>query len=153
MEKLILFKGRRVDNNEWVEGFLFNSNAIIPLDATYMQTSLGDVVKGIKEVVTETVSQFINHFDKNNEKIFENDVVIVSCNSNSEKLGPAKGEWKTYVKYDQVKCKYVLVCFGKKHLIWEFDHTDFNGSIFKKTVIGNTYDTLKEKLGQNEQTN
>lgn len=76
MEREILFKGKRVDNGEWIYG-------------NYVKTSGGNNHSSLKrdrhdiypisidstnqEVFSETVCQFINRFDKKGNRIFYDD--------------------------------------------------------------------------------
>ena len=97
MNREIEFRGKRLDNGEWLYGDLMHDNHggcyIYPLD------SLGLFAEN--KVANDTVGQFTRLKDKNGKEIYEDDVVRYNDTFDSD-----------YVKYDEKqKVEFIDGCF------------------------------------------
>lgn len=71
----ILFRGKRVDNGEWVKGFYVNVPEHYKPEMSG-KSYIVSINNGISfEVAPETVCEFTGLIDKNRTKIFEGDIV------------------------------------------------------------------------------
>lgn len=72
MENRFLFRGKRIDNGEWVEGFLMDENYI---NTPFNDNEVGGRFDDPVEIDESTLCQCTGLEDKNGKSIWENDIV------------------------------------------------------------------------------
>ena len=101
----ILFRAKRVDNGEWVEGYLFDDGFSEPkhyfVGGIVVEPYIGTAddywnITGIDfcEIDPETLCQFTGMMDKNGKRIWEDDIVKHEI---SDTLGTVKWYQEDYV--------------------------------------------------------
>ena len=133
----ILFRGKRTDNGEWVEGDLIQCDLHDAAEHTCIMPQT--LTAGVYRVLPETVGQYTGLTDKNGKRIFEGDIV--------ERVSDGERAVISWLKYS--------ACFGLSFDGWccGFDDYDFLPNDFK--VLGNIHDNpelLKPELLGKEDT-
>lgn len=123
----ILFRGKRTDNGEWIEGYLYRiSEKLNPF--IMLKNATGES----HEVDPETVGQYTGLTDKNGKKIFEGDIV-------------------TMPKYGGGRIKSVVYFKGGKFAVNGSNYSFKDICPKNMKVIGNIYDN-PELLKSSETT-
>lgn len=95
----ILFRGKRVDNGEWVYGFYEN----IPehhIDKLSGKDCIVSINNGlIMEVIPETVGEYTGLTDKNGKRIFEGDIIRTNGYYDKEIGVIRRGEYDVYSRF------------------------------------------------------
>ena len=127
MEREILFRGKRIDNGEWVEGnYIFEDFDRVGIH------QIGTIIQCF--VIPETVGQFTGLLDKNGNKIFEGDIVR-RFNSRGQEVMRYAVKWNTDC------CMFVLMCEDTYLGEYDSDFTVFYGEDLE--VVGNVHDNLE----------
>lgn len=137
----ILFRGKRLDNGEWVEGSLVVSAGrcyILPGIADFSYGDNGSRVRigCFIEVAPATVGQYTGLKDKNGQRIFEGDMVAQSWYDHGEPIDDVLGE----VVYCTNDCSFSVMTI-EKTIMESLGHC--NAFAWEIEVCGNIHDNPK----------
>ena len=89
MENRFLFRGKRIDNSKWIQGYLYGI-----WERRYILWGMTNDIPNMVEVDPETVCQCTGLQDKNGELIWENDILMAYLDEDHpEDVTYAKVEW------------------------------------------------------------
>jgi len=120
------FRGKRLDNGEWVYGYYFISerdieDGFVWRDIPQIQQRYGDHYQYF-DVIPETIGQYTGLKDKNGTEIYEDDLVAVADYANWE------GLYK--VAWDNDGLMYVIEdAHGDREKLCEFEEYLVKGNI------------------------
>lgn len=133
MNREILFKGKRADNGEWIDGYLFDDGYLKPRHVfvggliidEYKGTACDEWdIKGIDfcDVKPDTICQYIGLKTTSGDKIWENDIVQI-------------GWYKGIVKYEDgcFVIEWLNIKWARKDIAYWVNLNDFY-------IIGNLFD-------------
>ena len=129
MNDRYLFRGKRIDNGEWVEGFYYkdlwsdNAHYIIYDETDY-------------EVIPETVGQYTGLEDKNGKSIFEGGIVY--CKSRLDNA----------IMVVIFECGQFRMVLSENYRSYQTNSGFYDINCFDKEVIGNIYDNPELLKGE-----
>lgn len=82
MENRYLYKAKRIDNGEWVQGYLYGI-----WEKRYILWGMTNDIPNMIEVDLSTICQCTGLEDKNGKLIWENDIVMEESNTAPIKFG------------------------------------------------------------------
>lgn len=121
MENRYLFRGKRIDNGEWVQGYLYSI-----WERRYILWGMTNDIPDMVEVDPETVCQCTGRKDKNGNLIWEND--IANC-MDEECCG--------YISWNESEAGFYFDVVLEDGRFEEEHIYDYQDCI---EVIGNTFD-------------
>lgn len=130
-----LCRGKRIDNNEWIEGYYVKSThtyGLVVNPSYKIEHQIWydkDNKQVYAEVDPETVGQFTGLTDENGKKIFEKDIVELTYWFLSIERKVA-----TQVVYEEERAAFILYPCKEK------DGGIYIESFYTKKVIGNLFD-------------
>lgn len=141
----ILFRGKRIDNDEWVEGYLcksvvhnetFHQNVVVDTIEAYDGKSYLNIV--FRNVHKNSIGQFTGLTDKNGKKIFEGDIVRDEYNGGI-----------AWIAFLQQGCGWYLVFKNTDRRMGHRSRNSAYDNDLELEVIGNIHDN-PELLGGSE---
>ena len=133
-----LFKAKRKDTDEWVEGSLLGSDVIVPKGVEfYVDEGYLDGLDGTRVYIVDpkTICQYTGVKARDRKKVFEGDIVTAKVIQN----GGRKYTEKYEVAYHPEYCYYYLKKYRNNLL---FDG-NWSYGVSIQEVIGNVFDNIE----------
>ena len=131
MNREILFKAKRIDNGEWVEGYYRRIPCMGMLEHYIMPRNPKNRMEQYA-IDPDTICQFTGLTDKNGKRIWENDILKAN-------LDESHPEDITYIKILWNECRF---CTNENYSTdirtlekWDAEHFQVCGNIFDNTDL------------------
>lgn len=138
----VLFRGKRIDNGEWLEGDL-----LTPTQEGFLQvyeiSDTHSVMGDRYEVEPETVGQYTGLTDKNGKKIFEGDIIRIDSSCYDDIYITKVFDYNGTLCVDIWHREY-----DQTAIAFAFDDWDTTGD--EVEVIGNIHDNPELLEGRND---
>ena len=153
----ILFRGKRIDNGDWVYGALANFRSIANeiYTAIIPKVDVENSMMEIKSVDPSTVGQYTGLIDKNGVNIFEGDIVDLFGMKGKvvQECGAFGIGFMKTIDYDLLESKIpfnnsAIFCFNDNFIsLWEvfWNYEQDDNPLYEVEIIGNIHDN-KELL-------
>lgn len=127
-----LFRGKRIDNDKWTEGYLFKI-----WNKVFLLWGMTGDSPNMEEVKPETVGQYTGIKDDKDVRIFEGDIVNVHYNDGSSYLTEVRADGNTLcVDVEDEEYNYTSIDFAVDK--WRDEGCELR-------VISNIYDNPEVK--------
>ena len=130
----ILFRGKRIDNGEWVEGYLYITHNGEYEIGSYSKEL--NIERFTHCVIPETVGQYTGLKDKNGKRIFEGDIVY--CKSRLDNANMV-------IIFE---CGQFRMVLSENYRSYQTNSGFYDINCFDKEVIGNIYDNPELLKGE-----
>ena len=123
----ILFKAKRIDNGEWVEGYVVHKRGLYFI---YDIVNSESCRQNNYEIDPETLCQFTGLCDKNGKKIWENDIVLVIYENR-------------YYEKKELSTGRIVFIRGAWYIggkVWNELYAIDEDAIFQVEIVGNIFD-------------
>ena len=144
MKREILFRGKRIDDGEWVYGDYFNTekSEFCKFKPTIIENG-GSDRDDFHLVDKNSIGQFTGLLDKKGKKIFEDDIVRWDDNSNGEKWRVAVVEINPDLQFRIIRIECDFIQSAQEGYIFKFGRFIYTDTHNHLEIIGNIHDDAK----------